>query len=140
VPGPGKYDTVSIKSSPRFGFGSGSRPDPVKRSGVPGPGHYKIATLVGTEGYKSTMHSKIESIEHKRSKSVMHPGPGTYEAPLSNRKRDPVWGQGTGKRPDLNSPTVSPGSAAYNPSTEYATKKDPQWKFGSDKRRDLARR
>mmetsp|Transcript_39575 Transcript_39575/g.60498 ORF Transcript_39575/g.60498 Transcript_39575/m.60498 type:complete len:87 (+) Transcript_39575:1772-2032(+) len=49
VPGPGNYE-VHLKNkrdAPKFGFGSSVRDDGPKKLLVPGPGAYKINTMVG---------------------------------------------------------------------------------------------
>lgn len=86
-PGPGNYEfhMKNKKSSPNYGFGSGTRekgsPTSVK-SLSPGPGNYKsIYKTIGTEGAKSSIHSKIlyKPIERTGGET---PGPGNYNSPI----------------------------------------------------------
>jgi hypothetical protein len=61
-PGPGNYN-VSLfdkKTEPVVGFGSSKRENSSASLPItPGPGNYKINGLIGNEGSKSTIHSKL---------------------------------------------------------------------------------
>jgi hypothetical protein len=48
VPGPGTYQKslVDKRSAPSFGFGTSSQREPIKETLSPGPGGYKIPTMV----------------------------------------------------------------------------------------------
>lgn len=97
VPGPGNYkESLYNKStSPKFGFGSGGRAQMNKTSAqFPGPGAYPNRSLVGTEGNKNTMHSKLEyrPIENIGGKT---PGPGAYESHTNNKNKAPAYGAGS---------------------------------------------
>lgn len=49
VPGPGTYQKslVDKKSAPSFGFGSSQQREPIRNTLSPGPGGYKIPTMIG---------------------------------------------------------------------------------------------
>lgn len=123
VPGPGNYsmNMSTSASSPRYGFGSSKRGNPGRLSGAPGPGNYAISPRIGNEGLKMSIHSKLKG--SGIGGATFAPGPGTYNSSLSHKKKEPAWGSGTSKRPNLNLTTLSPGSAAYNPNATFTTKK-----------------
>lgn len=48
VPGPGTYNKsfVDQKSAPKFGFGSSPQREPIKKTLSPGPGGYRIPSMI----------------------------------------------------------------------------------------------
>lgn len=57
-PGPGAYTqkwSTLQSSSPRYGFGSGTRDETKLKLAVPGPGTYKPKTIIGADGPAKTM-------------------------------------------------------------------------------------
>ena len=79
-PGPNAYKADNknpiLKAAPAFGFGTSKRPQShnAKRT-VPGPGHYPIGTLVGTESQGKTL---AERLPKGRTSNEFSPGPGAY--------------------------------------------------------------
>ena len=74
VPGPGNYGSTLIdkRNAPKFGFGSSTR-EGTKDMNVtfPGPGSYKLGTVIGKDGPGIQMHSKLNSLSKLET-----PGPG----------------------------------------------------------------
>lgn len=87
VPGPGNYQAslVDKTSAPKFGFGSSGRAVMNSTTNVPGPGSYKPMSVMGSEGPKNSMHSKLtyKPVEDIGGKT---PGPGSYEMHLKDKK------------------------------------------------------
>lgn len=85
TPAPNAYSrdakSAVMKSAPRFGFGSSTRPTSHGgRTQVPGPGTYQQKTLVGTETQGKTLGQKLEA---KKTSNMFTPGAGTYQPNFS---------------------------------------------------------
>lgn len=97
VPGPGNYASslVDKRQAPRFGFGTQQRENSPNKmnSTFPGPGEYKIGTIIGKDGPGVSMHQKL-----KPQGNDMTPGPGAYESTLKHKRAAPGYGVGTEKR------------------------------------------
>ena len=100
MPGPGQYTSKIdplIKSSPKFGFGTGNRDDSTEKlkKYVPGPGTYDSGNIIGKDGPSKSMGIKpstspIEKEHHFK------PGPGAYEPnPSVFLKSTPQFSVGT---------------------------------------------
>jgi hypothetical protein len=66
TPAPNAYNrdakTAILKSAPKFGFGSSTRPQSHGgRTQVPGPGTYVQKTLVGSDVQGKTLGKKLET-------------------------------------------------------------------------------
>lgn len=77
LPGPGDYDQVDsavVEKTPRWGFGTATRPDTAFAAlvGTPGPGAYGAASAVG-EGPKYSMKARPVAPRPQPS-----PGPGAH--------------------------------------------------------------
>jgi hypothetical protein len=136
VPGPGQYDTsmVDKRSDPRYGFGSSKRPSPAPtKSASPGPGNYSLRSIVGNEGRKTTMHSKVKGVNIDKN-----PGPGNYDVNSSaGMRKAPSFAMGV--RLKERSPDRSPGPGAHNPNTgsNLVLAQGARYGFGSAKRRPV---
>lgn len=103
IPGPGKYqpantNLTSANHSPKYGFGTGGRPDlatgapsslgkrsvsdgkghsssPNLRLNVPGPGAYNIKQVVGNEGPKRSLAARFK-VDLTAKELGFKPGPG----------------------------------------------------------------
>jgi hypothetical protein len=111
IPGPGRYeplnkDILAKNHSPKFGFGTGGRPDlatgapsslskqrsvsdgkghsssPTLRVNVPGPGTYEIKQVVGNEGPKRSLAGRFK-VDLTSKELAFKPGPGQY-SPTAN--------------------------------------------------------
>jgi len=82
------------------------------------------------------MHSKLEykPIEQIGGRT---PGPGTYEANLNNKKKEPSYGYGSEKRNFNTNKSLSlvPAANTYNPNMTYTQKGAAKWGFGSETRK-----
>ena len=118
VPGPGNYASTLYDKlkGPNYGFGTGGRDRMNQTTKVPGPGSYELGNMTGREGPQNSMHNKLT---YKPIESIggLTPGPGNYEAPLSNKKKMPSYGLGTDVRKfgAMKSATAIPASNNYNP-------------------------
>jgi hypothetical protein len=103
IPGPGRYqptnvDILAKNYSPKYGFGSGGRPDlatgapssvgkrslsdgkghsssPTLRLNVPGPGAYEIKQIVGNDGPKRSLAGRFK-VDLVSKELAFKPGPG----------------------------------------------------------------
>ena len=67
---------------------------------TPGPGNYKIPTLIGEEARKTSIHGTIDYTPEKKEQSYK-PGPGNYSPDMMVVKnRMPAYKQGTSARGD----------------------------------------
>ena len=126
IPGPGRYelptkDILAKNHSPKYGFGSGGRPDlatgaptsvgkrslsdgkghsssPTLRVNVPGPGAYEIKQVVGNEGPKRSLAGRFK-IDLVSKELSFKPGPGQY-SPSGNvsQKTSPNYRIGSSLR------------------------------------------
>ena len=104
-PGAGTYNQSIdplMRTAPKFGFGSCTRPEMASKTAYPGPGSYTAKNYTGKEGPSKTMHSTLNySPRDKEMKGK--PGPGTYRhernmvLPKAN-----AWKIGSAVRRDLN--------------------------------------
>lgn len=91
-----------MNASPRFGFGSGKRDDMARKTGVPGPGHYTAASIIGKDGPAKTMAATIDWAPERREQKGK-PGPGTYngDVKFATMRKEASWRIGTETRNDL---------------------------------------
>jgi hypothetical protein len=110
VPGPGRYqpttnDIIAKNYSPKYGFGTGGRPDlatgapsslskrslsdgkghsssPTLRLIVPGPGTYDIKQIVGNDGPKKSLAGRFK-VDLVRKELDYKPGPAQYSPSAS---------------------------------------------------------
>mmetsp|Transcript_47349 Transcript_47349/g.110361 ORF Transcript_47349/g.110361 Transcript_47349/m.110361 type:complete len:214 (+) Transcript_47349:74-715(+) len=111
APGPGKYDTHSLDTSRKHGFGTSSRKGIPYRAEQPGPGSYELEDKIGQEGPKYTMKGG-RALGH----SASTPGPGAYsalEARDEVKRASPKYGFGTSPREGLPLRADRPGPGSY---------------------------
>ena len=102
---------------------------------VPGPGHYPMKSITGSETVGKTMGVKFKSaLENPEALKV--PGPGTYNALFyATKHSDPKWKIGTEMRIDqemkMRQTQNFPPPNSYNPNYRTVTQNDPKWRFGS---------
>lgn len=145
TPGPGAHgpDFMIVKrKAPLFGFGSETRSSLEGKNLSPGPGNYKIAGIVGTEGNKNSIHGLIDYTPEMKENSFK-PGPGNYDPDIFvSKKKMPAYKLGTSTRQDGATRTKSKYSVSpdrYNPkhcwnSTIQSSSK---WGFGSEARNSM---
>lgn len=144
-PAPNAYNGDSksavMRKSASYGFGTSRRPQSQQsKRQVPGPGHYPIRTLVGTES-----QGKSLAFRHAPGKTSneFNPGPGSYNHNYRSAvKSSPSFGMGTSKRQDLGSRATrnNPPPGSHNPDYKIGCKKQASWSFGSSVRQPLARK
>ena len=77
APGPGTYCSKSfIIEAAKHSFGKSKRTNEIKLSESPGPGKYKIPTLIGNEGVSPSFIGRAKSLSE--GVKMRCPGPGSY--------------------------------------------------------------
>ena len=143
VPEPSRYNPNTKEtqnSPPKFSFGGQEqRPKTTGSSlNVPGPGHYKSKTLVGTESQGKTLGARFK-IRHEEPGANLVPGPGAYACDFSPvRKEAPKWRVGTSQR-DVRETIMRrtcdfPPANTYNPNYKFSKHTNASWGFGSNER------
>ena len=143
-PAPNAYNGDSksavMRKSASYGFGTSRRPQSQQsKRQVPGPGHYPIKTLVGTES-----QGKSLAFRHTpgRTTNEFNPGPGSYNQNYRSAvKSSPSFGMGTSKRQELGGRATrnNPPPGSHNPDYRIGVKKQASWSFGSSVRQPLAK-
>jgi len=136
LPGPGTYEYPSVPISERKGprysyfiyskdrFGK-SEEKRITTSTMPGPGTYDTKPIIGSEGIKPTISSRVAKLAP--TKSLTTPGPGTY-APGINKYKAPAYKLGTAKRTKDEQTKDNIGPGSYNPSYRISEINLPKWK------------
>lgn len=100
---------------------------------TPGPGQYQYKQYVGKDGPKITISSRPNTSGGSRS---FVPGPGQYNANLSNKNKSPSYRIGSAKRDGgFEYLMNNPGPAQYSPNHNVSNRpKSPAWSVGNGKR------
>ncbi len=166
IPGPGKYqpgntNLTSANHSPKYGFGTGGRPDlatgapsslsrrsnsdgkghsssPTLRLNVPGPGTYNLKQVVGNEGPKRSLAGRFK-VDLTAKELGYKPGPGQYSPNASfSAKASPNYRIGSSLREkyylqDKFKHELPPPNI-YNPDFQKTKHKAPATGFGYGER------
>jgi len=141
MPPPNQYSpsyeqTAPKASSPGFGFGERSQ---LRDSKTPGPGNYRVASLVG-QGPKLSMAPNYPDAKDPVRRSLFVPGPGQYAATSDIAQPSASkFSMGKEKRAasHLRNTVSSPSPDAYHPH-EVKFHNSPQIGFGVEQRPGIA--
>lgn len=100
----------------------------------PGPGSYKVKSMFGNEGVKSTIVGRRPATAPGAGCNA--PGPGAYSS-VDGLHKGPAYKIGTEQKCKLEKEAVHvPGPGAYNPAHERASCRpsSPHWRLGTEKR------
>jgi hypothetical protein len=129
TPGPGSYESRSIKDAPRWSF-HGIK-DSSFASSTPGPGKYNSVDLNRSVGGSSTRTSRPELFQ-----ATLSPGPGSYDG-RSGKFASLQYSVGKSKRPGVASKTPGPGkyqpkSLTHSFSAKFGNELKKTLEFGND--------